>query len=212
MAKKKMTLAASVHDAILEMIIHSGTESESMLLTEGELVEKFQVSKSPVREALGKLCHEGVVRSIPRCGYVVVRLGEKDGHDNQQVRTILELSAMEANFGAFTPEYLSRIEAQIRESRDTMRGETDIWQVWQCNMDFHCLLIGVTGNPYLIKHLAECIDLERRFYAQSHWNATRRFQVMFNPSAHEDIYQALADGDKARTMRLLRGDINAHEK
>ena len=60
-----------------------------MLLTERELVERFQVSKAPIREALLRLCNEEVLTSIPRCGYVVVRIGDRSGRDNLQVRGIL---------------------------------------------------------------------------------------------------------------------------
>ena len=100
------TLAAQIHDSILEMIIDAGVESENLLLTERELVEKFGVSKAPVREALLRLCAEEVLTSIPRCGYVVVRLGEKSGRDNLAVRQILELSALDRYFDNFTPEMI----------------------------------------------------------------------------------------------------------
>lgn len=69
MKAENKTLSAQVHDAILEMIIDSGSDSDNMLLTERELVERFGVSKAPVREALLRLCTEEVLSSIPRCGY-----------------------------------------------------------------------------------------------------------------------------------------------
>ena len=80
------TLSAQIHDSILEMVIDSGAASEELLLTESELVDRFGVSKAPVREALLRLCSEDVLKSIPRCGYVVVRLGKKSGKDNLIVR------------------------------------------------------------------------------------------------------------------------------
>lgn len=61
---------------------------------EGSLVEKFGVSKAPVREALVKLCSEGVLKSVPRYGYIIVRLNERDARDIAQFRLILELSAL----------------------------------------------------------------------------------------------------------------------
>ena len=52
---KKQLLSEKIHDEILEMIIKNATD-EDMVLNEGRLMEVFQVSKAPVREALIKLC------------------------------------------------------------------------------------------------------------------------------------------------------------
>ena len=35
------------------------------------MIEKFGVSKSPVREALVELCKDGILTNIPRMGYQV---------------------------------------------------------------------------------------------------------------------------------------------
>ena len=48
---KKQLLSEKIHDEILEMIIKNATD-EDMVLNEGRLMEVFQVSKAPVREAL----------------------------------------------------------------------------------------------------------------------------------------------------------------
>ncbi len=48
------------------------------------------MSKAPVWEALIRLCSEGVLEIIPRYGYVVVRLTEKDEKDVVSMRLMLE--------------------------------------------------------------------------------------------------------------------------
>ena len=70
---KKQLLSEKIHDEILEMIIKNATD-EDMVLNEGRLMEVFQVSKAPVREALIKLCAEGVLQSaqsgrLPHAGF-----------------------------------------------------------------------------------------------------------------------------------------------
>ena len=163
MKPETKTLSAQVHDAILEMIIDAGVESENMLLTERELVERFGVSKAPVREALLRLCAEEVLTSIPRCGYVVVRVGEKSGRDNRVVRQMLELQSLSRYFDYYTPQRLDELEASLQQAMLICRQDSSIWTLWQTNTDFHCALIATTGNPYLVKHLRNCIDVEGRF-------------------------------------------------
>jgi len=208
MKPETKTLSAQVHDKILEMIIDAGEASENLLLTERELVEKFGVSKAPVREALLRLCAEEVLTSIPRCGYVVVRLGEKSGQDNLAVRQMLELSSLDRYFDAFTPEKIGQIEKRLKDARNRLGEDRTIWEVWQANLDFHCDLIAVSDNPYLVKHLQRCLEVERRFYAQNHFLAVKRFQSNFYPEAHESILKAIRQGDRALALKLLKQDIS----
>ena len=207
MSTTAQTLSSKVHDAILEMILEAGTDSEQLLLTEHGLVEKYGGSKAPVREALLRLCAEDVLRSIPRCGYVVVRVGEKSGRDNLAVRRMLELCALDQNFDRFTPERVAAIAARLDESRGLSGSDSSVWDIWQVNMDFHCGLIGAADNPYLESHLRTCIDVERRFYAQNHYNPDRPFRMNYSPEAHEGILDAIRRGDKAEALRLLDKDI-----
>lgn len=203
------TLSAQIHDSILEMIIDAGAESENLLLTERELVEKFGVSKAPVREALLRLCAEDVLTSIPRCGYVVVRLGEKSGKDNLAVRQILELSSLDRYFDNFTPEMIDSIQARLTETRARLKDDPSIWEVWSANIDFHCDLIAASGNTYLVKHLKNCIEVERRFYAQNHYLASKRFlDSNFCPEAHEYILDAIRQGDRVLALKRLQADIS----
>ena len=90
---KKQLLSEKIHDEILEMIIKNATD-EDMVLNEGRLMEVFQVSKAPVREALIKLCAEGVLQSVPRYGYLVIRQQEKDKREVSRMRVLLELEAL----------------------------------------------------------------------------------------------------------------------
>jgi len=212
MKSEGKTLSAQVHDKILEMIIDEGAASENLLLTERELVEKFGVSKAPVREALLRLCAEEVLTSIPRCGYVVVRLGEKAGQDNLAVRQMLELSSLDRYFDAFTPEKIDSIQQRLCLARQNLGDDPTIWQVWQCNLDFHCDLIAVSDNPYLVKHLRNCMDVERRFYAQHHFLAQKRFISDFHPEAHELILNAISSGDRALALQRLRCDTSEGPK
>ena len=95
--EKKELLSEKIHDEILELIIKNATEEEQVL-NEKRLVELFGVSKAPIREALIKLCSEGVLKNIPRYGYVVVKMKEKDARDILKIRCILELEALKDGF------------------------------------------------------------------------------------------------------------------
>jgi DNA-binding GntR family transcriptional regulator len=207
MKNESTTLSAQIHDSILEKIISAGAAADSMLLTESALVKEYGVSKAPVREALLRLCAEEVLTSIPRCGYVVVRLGEKSGKDNMIVRSMLEISSLEHYFGMFTPEKIDHIAENLKRARDICAEDKSIWTLWQQNITFHTDLIMISDNPYLVKSVTNCIEVERRFFAQNHFGAKRDFNTIFYPEAHEKILDAIRRGDKEDAINRLRKDI-----
>jgi DNA-binding GntR family transcriptional regulator len=67
---QKETLKERVYRGIYEAVTN-GEYRPNDILTENQMIEKFGVSKSPVREALVELCKDGVLINIPRMGYQV---------------------------------------------------------------------------------------------------------------------------------------------
>ena len=67
----KPSLKAEIYEAVLSDIIQ-GIYKQNEIITEKQLIAKYGVSKSPIRDALIELCKEGVLISHPRYGYVDV--------------------------------------------------------------------------------------------------------------------------------------------
>ena len=73
----KDSLKDIVYNAILEDIL-SMEYRPGQILNEKTMIEKYQYSKSPIREALQALCGDGVLRNIPRYGYEIIKLSKDD--------------------------------------------------------------------------------------------------------------------------------------
>lgn len=146
-SKKKECLSDKIHDKILEMIIKN-PPGEEQVLTEGKLVELFGVSKAPVREALIKLCSEGIVRSVPRYGYVVLHMTEKEAEEVIGLRRLLEKEALKSSFFKLTEENLSSLKDQI--DKTVSQNDISLWDVWDDNAEFHLMLASFSQNYILI--------------------------------------------------------------
>ena len=110
MSEKKMskTIKDQVYTSIFEDII-KGKYSSGEILKEKELIERFNVSKSPVREALVQLCSEGVLISRPRFGYEIVRLTRRDIEDILKYRSILEGGALNCSINNITADQIDAL-------------------------------------------------------------------------------------------------------
>lgn len=203
-SKKKECLSDKIHDKILEMIIKN-PPGEEQVLTEGKLVELFGVSKAPVREALIKLCSEGIVRSVPRYGYVVLHMTEKEAEEVIGLRRLLEKEALKSSFFKLTEENLSSLKDQI--DKTVSQNDISLWDVWDDNAEFHLMLASFSQNYILIKFLRECMDMEKRVYAQRIWNSRSSMDAPADGVSHMGIYQKLLEKDLDGAMILLDQDI-----
>lgn len=114
--KTKKPLTDRVYREIYLDIIN-GEILPDEYITESQLIERFGVSKSPVREALIMLCNENVLESIPRRGYRVVLVCRDEFKQIVETRQALELFMFERAFPRLNRQELSR----LRELNDSAR-------------------------------------------------------------------------------------------
>ncbi len=203
MKKGTNSLKNIVYQETLDGIIR-GEYKASQILNEQELVEKFGFSKSPVREALIALCNEGVLRSIPRYGYEVIRLTSRDVEDILHYRLILECGLLKEGWQKMDQasfEELERLDALCNSSVD------DMWVHWEHNVNFHLALVGCAGNTYASSQIKKTMDILKRAYAQFYWDKWNDDYNPFDMKYHQDIIACLRAGDIDGAVEKLKLDF-----
>ncbi len=104
----KQSISSQVCDAIVDDIFNH-TYQPGQILTERALIEAYGCSKTTVREALVALCQRQIVRSIPRCGYEILRVERSTITDILEYRYILETGCLRRCFGTITPRHILRL-------------------------------------------------------------------------------------------------------
>ena len=77
-------IVTQVRNAIL-----NGTFKPGERIVETAIADQLNVSRAPVREALSALERDGIVVSVPRRGYFVMQLNEKDIEEIYSLRAML---------------------------------------------------------------------------------------------------------------------------
>lgn len=204
------TNKSRIYSAILQDIV-KGEYQSGVVLSERRLMEKYGVSKSPVREALVELCNENVLRSIPRYGYELISLTEKDVYDVLQFRTMVECRCLRLGVKNMTPGELNELERFAREDCPYY-GNDDIWESWESNSRFHLRLLSYSGNRYCHEQVARSLGLLKRAYAQFYWDKWKHITFVFGNGEHLRIVEALARKDLEGAERILEKDINSFGK
>lgn len=132
------SLRIRVFNAI-ENAILNGEYKDGDSLNELRLSKELGISRTPVREALMQLELEGLVRSVPNKGAVVVGVTEKDIHDIYEIRIRIEGLAARLCAENITDEELHALE-QIVDLQEFYLLKNDTEQIWKLDGDFHKII------------------------------------------------------------------------
>lgn len=199
------TIKEQVYTSIFEDII-KGKISPSEVLREKELIEKYNVSKSPVREALVQLCSEGVLVSKPRYGYEIVRLTRRNIEDILRYRSILEGGALKQSIKNITQVQIDELK-KIDEICVSSEAKDDFWFHWNCNMNFHLQLISYYDNEFAYNNLRQALQTLTRAYAQFYWDKWENISFPTDTKHHANIIECLENRDYEGAVYFLRQDI-----
>jgi DNA-binding GntR family transcriptional regulator len=148
-------LRQSTYEAIKAMIV-TGQLTPGQRLTELELVEQLQVSRTPVREALNRLERDGLVIERPRTGFAVVPFDETMLRNAFDIRAELDDYATRLAITRITPdelEVLRRLVADcesLAQNDPSHRGRLDEMQT---GLEIHRAIARFSGNAMLAEML-----------------------------------------------------------
>jgi len=141
---KERTIA-NLRNALLEGEFRPGEH-----LTEADLCARFQVSRTPVREALNQIEKEGFVKITPAAGARVVNLSMKDVLDLYDILIVLEGAASRLACPLIREEQLNKLEEyNLLFEKALMEKNGDL--LFDLNTQFHWLITEATKNSYLIE-------------------------------------------------------------
>ncbi len=93
--QKKAKLKEKVYSIMKSRILNFELKPGEKFF-ETEISEKLGVSRTPIREALNRLEHEGLVKSLPNKGYSVSDLTITEIEELFEIREVLEILALRA--------------------------------------------------------------------------------------------------------------------
>ncbi len=168
-------------------------------LSEAELAQRFDVSKTPVREALATLRSEGFVRTFPRRGYQVVPITFGDMSELFDLRTILEAGAAELACARITDAELDHLQKLADVVYDRAE-QPSLQRFIHANRDFHAAIAKASGNERLQVLITRQIDeLERFFYL----GARLRDVNSETTNDHQAIVEVLRSRDPAAARAIM---------
>lgn len=163
--KKQLVNGSKGEQVVAELrmrIIARAIEPDT-ILSENQLAKSFQVSRSPIREALRVLSNENIVR-LERMGAVVIGISEKDIEEIYDVRLMME----SFTFGRLIEMDNAPLTHDLEKIVEMMKiaiKYKDVDQFSFLDMEFHETIIRSINHHYIamlwtnLKPVMECLIL-----------------------------------------------------
>jgi DNA-binding GntR family transcriptional regulator len=178
-------------------------------LTEAALAQELGVSRTPVREALGRLQADGLVVPTAR-GVAVATLGSDEIEQIYELRAVQEgLAAAQAArrqaAGLIAPAEIRALQEAADEVERAV-DDGDAKRAARANMAFHRAFGRIPGNPFLEDALHRVWD---RIAVSTVSNLSDRAWARTVISQHQEICQAIIAGDENAARQAAEEHIRA---
>lgn len=193
-AGAKLSLGERVYED-LRVAITLGEIPQGQVFNEADLIARYKVSTSPLREALTRLRQDGLVKVIPRRGYAVAELTLRDFHELVQMRMVIEGAAAELAAPRITDQHIA--EMQRLSWAPLVIGDVRSYRAFmQANQAFHELIATIADNSRLLKATTQTFDEIQRVL----FTGLSKTEDADLKHDHDEIIAALArrDGLAAR--------------
>jgi DNA-binding GntR family transcriptional regulator len=206
----KSTAADRVFESVVSDILAGALRPRDQI-SERDLVTRFGVSRTPVREAIKRLFERGLVEAGPKGVAVVMEVAGEDLQKLYELRLQMESNAAAltaANITASELDELRRINRQFGAAL----AKRDLVRMLEVRASFHANAVRATRNRWLAEIL---IMLRDRAYVvrHLHWqDAERAAQTL---QIHNRMIEALARRDvktyRDLVVRQIRAAIDCYE-
>jgi len=192
-------LAQTLADDIINGRIYPGIK-----LDEQSLAERFSVSRTPVREALGQLAAMGLVEKIPHRGVVVLRITEERLREMFEVMSELEASC--TRFAAVRMSTAERHELEdLHRSAATLVQNGDHEGYKAINDVFHTMLYAGAHNSFLVE-TAQATKKRVNPFRLAQFNTLGRLADSY--AEHASVVKAILSGDGDGAARAMRSHMS----
>jgi len=195
------TASQAAYACVRELIVRLDLPPGSAL-READLQVRVGVGRTPLRDALQRLAHEGMVRIYPRRAIVVAKLGLAEVRQIFEVRLALEPAAAALAAERVTPSRgrtLCSLEADLRAAAE----RADVNGFLQADQVFHRAIAHDAQNPLMAEYVEHVLTLNL-------WLWNTYFSTHHPRSSDLFGHQAIVDALLANNGRAAASAMHDH--
>lgn len=197
--KRRGQGAARVYQRLREDILRLELEP-GQVLDETRISKEFQLSRSPIREALVRLSSEGLIRMLPNKNTIVAPLNIEEFSSYIDALDLVQRITTRLAARLRTEEQLDSIKQQQTEFSKAVTAY-DPFAMIEHNRDFHVAISDASQNRYLSEFNSRLLDEGRRYLRLYFRSFNDTLPPEFNDEHHQ-IITAIEAQDEERAEHL----------
>ncbi|ANA81227.1 transcriptional regulator, GntR family protein [Paenibacillus vortex V453] len=185
-------------DRILHLELEPGTK-----ISEKEIADELNVSRTPVREAFMKLAEEELLDIIPQSGTIVSRINLRHVEEGRFIREKIEKEIVALACDFFPEQFRFRLETNIA-LQDVCAGNHNFYKLFELDEEFHQILFEGVQKERTWKMLQQL---------NIHFNRLRLLRLSKDSnweniiSQHKEMYQLIVNKKAEQAMKVMESHL-----
>lgn len=209
MVLNKSTLSTQIYQILREDILTQAIPMGEKL-TLKNLQERFQVSSTPIRDALTRLNEEGLVEYYSNVGVNVISLSKEDLTELFQFMG--DLDSLSIRYASLHPEQIKILE-KLEENilitgciqKQQLVSEEEISRWITCSDNFHLIFYEFCNNSRLTA-AAKRLRSQLTIFSGAYERQPQPQVEIF--TEHEQIFHTYRQGDYEKAAHLMKEHLN----
>ncbi len=197
--EERRSLRQKVYEGIMQEIVTCKL-APGVTISELQFVERFQVSKTPIREALTALQKDGLVHYTPNRGFMVAPISIRDVQEIFEARIFFETTLFRLALANLTDENMAVLETLSQVDEDTS-NPAELDAVMKTNEHFHLEIARTAGNSRLFEYYRTLLnEAQRLIYLDLKSNNITQIWH----TSHYTIMEAIRNRDEEAGIQCIR--------
>ncbi len=203
-SSRKTTQTEKAYLALKKAILQSEIE-EGSFLSESEMMARYQVGRTPYREACNRLHHEGLLQVVPHRGYLLPEMSFHSVCELFEVRLMLEDTVAQLATVRATEHDIDELEKLIKDNFSSEKSRA-IAEFVEANTKFHLCLAKASRNRRLFDLVKQTLEnTQRLMFIEVRSSGARDADFR---NAHQPILAALKKRDVEAVRKAVWDDIS----
>jgi DNA-binding GntR family transcriptional regulator len=197
--KERKSLRQEVYSRIKQEIVTCQL-SPGESISELQFVDRYQVSKTPIREALTVLHKDGLVHYTPNRGFTVAPVSIRDVQEIFEARVFFETNLFRLALVNITDENITLLD-ELAKVEDHLSAPSPIEVILKTNEDFHLEIARIAGNNRLLGYYRLLLNEAQRLIFMD--LKTGNSPYIWH-SSHHKIMEAIHSRDEEAGVNCIR--------
>ena len=206
--QRSKSLREQVYQALRKIILQGDLVSGERIV-ETKLAKQLNVSRTPIREAIGQLQREKLIVASPHGGFKVTTLSIQDAMELYDCRIALEQVAVADACKLADLQQLQKLEKYVLAAEQIAQSSlesTDSERLLELDYQFHRLIAYSSGNKWLLALLEQVFDKMALLRIQTTKHNPQVLEIRFE---HRQVYEAIAQRNPDLAQKIIREHLTA---